>query len=1479
MPTTAQRDLQTRIAASRETLATLEDKLGAVRAARARGALDAATAAAEEARLLVRRDALRATLQADRDALLKTTTITGDPLGAGLLDPRTPLALLPVRLETRYRGAELLVRIYPDDLHVDAHDPGVTDVERSAWTRFRKIVERSADLPPMRAAWLQLARDLGTQRALYLASHRDLSGLPDRPPGYARAPRAALLPERFVAHVWLDGQLEDPQARPLRAVAAAPVREPLALGPDPAAAGIAGEGSLDADSAWMTAFAAAEAAGMALRVALPDTRSRVARLIVLGVRGSADAAVTADAWDAHLRGQDATGGLSLPPPGSATNALPGERPLFAARPDPEALYARALDFAVRNPADPADDPRPRRAPHYLTRTFDTRQNRWVDLVDPDAPAMTLARALGLSPETFGWLEGAGDRLLQGERTLLDLLRGAFESGLRQAFGGTLPAPVDLGLQMLADGSALGPWPTLMVRAQPYGVLPLALDRDQASGADWDALWAGAATLREAFTAAGERAPRIGGTVPADPVDRMIGVLQTEGVALAAELRLLLSDALAAHVFATATTPLSDRLQAARDRARALFAQLGGDPAARPPLTERVLMAEAGAALPLVRPDTPAPLDEPAYYLAWLADTASPLDVLDGVLTEASPRALLFHIARLALLDAADEDTRRILLGAGLAVEADFAEPAGRYRRLADRLAVQAPPPWVTPGQIATLGEILGDRRHPIGAMHIRYGQLRTLAALPAERLDLLFGAGLGLFAHRLDALYTARATDRLRLLRGDNLGGPMPDGFVRGVQVGAFGWVEAIPRARPGANAGYVLAPSVQHAAAAGVLLSADHARRLAQGSGPGRDDYAVELSSRRTREAQALLDGLREGQALPALLGYRIERALVQAGGTVPALVARLRGIASTAARPIDGSGAPLPEAAAEAVCDGLALVRLATDALAQPVDLARLGNTLQQPRPLDAVQTRTLQAALEAARDAVDATADVLLAESVYQLTAGNPAAAAGATDILSGAVPPPERLDVLHPPERGIAVSHRVLVALEPERVAPDGWPAGAPRDLADPDLAAWVGRLLPSPKRIALRLLDADGTPTGATLTLQEALDALPGDDPPLGPLDLVFAGAEPQRLARGPLEARLQPAIAALTGTPDARFDGARDPATGGDALALDDALAIAAAVRTLLGHARPLQAGDLPGTASVDTLDLDARLAATLDAARTALKALDAARSDDAVWPSAQRWAEAFGLTAEADGDTGRGRVRDDFAARLALAEAAGAAHDRLAALFDTQPLLSRLRGASPDWHKGFAAGLAGASELRAFAARAARVRPAVAALQALDALAARDDDPAGQHRPAVSQSLWTPGERWVGNPGVPARGRTSFVAWRQRKGRALDDPADPVCGLLLDRWNETVPAAEVDAAIAVHADAPSTAAPNAILLCVPPTGQEGWSEASVLDHVREALALLRLRAAQPGDLGPLGPFAPLLLVDDARHQPSFGTLAAEPTP
>ena len=42
------------------------------------------------------------------------------------LDAAYPVALLPVRLETRFAGSLLQVRIFPDEILADTHEPGLT---------------------------------------------------------------------------------------------------------------------------------------------------------------------------------------------------------------------------------------------------------------------------------------------------------------------------------------------------------------------------------------------------------------------------------------------------------------------------------------------------------------------------------------------------------------------------------------------------------------------------------------------------------------------------------------------------------------------------------------------------------------------------------------------------------------------------------------------------------------------------------------------------------------------------------------------------------------------------------------------------------------------------------------------------------------------------------------------------------------------------------------------------------------------------------------------------------------------------------------------------------------------------------------------------------------------------------------------------------------------------------------------------------
>ncbi len=161
------------------------------------------------------------------------------------LDGQVPVVLLPVRLETRFTGAdpELRIRIYPEQLHVDAHEPGLTKGERRLARRYWVARWAAKTAEQRAAAWQELVRHVRPTRARYLVDVSEptnlaalgtgkpkLPDIPMRAGPFTRQATARLLPEQWVALGYRGG------TEVFRAWSG-PVDEDLAVGlpPDPEA--------------------------------------------------------------------------------------------------------------------------------------------------------------------------------------------------------------------------------------------------------------------------------------------------------------------------------------------------------------------------------------------------------------------------------------------------------------------------------------------------------------------------------------------------------------------------------------------------------------------------------------------------------------------------------------------------------------------------------------------------------------------------------------------------------------------------------------------------------------------------------------------------------------------------------------------------------------------------------------------------------------------------------------------------------------------------------------------------------------------------------------------------------------------------------------------------------------------------------------------------------------------------------------------
>ena len=231
-------------------------------------------------------------------------------------------------------------------------------------------------------------------------------------------------------------------------------------------------------------------------------------------------------------------------------------------------------------------------------------------------------------------------------------------------------------------------------------------------------------------------------------------------------------------------------------------------------------------------------------------------------------------------------------------------------------------------------------------------------------------------------------------------------------------------------------------------------------------------------------------------------------------------------------------------------------------------------------------------------DAVTDVLFAECVHQLAAGNlerASAAAGALDRQER----PVEADVVRTPRAGAMVTNRVLVSLQ-DAPAVAGWASRGVRGRAEPRLDSWLGAVLGDPAGLTasgrlVRPAAVSGEPDVVT-----DLGTVSAAELGLSPLALVLTADRPAPGGVNELSARICAVLRERVADPQPD-----------DRVECDD-LSVLHTVTSWAGRlvsgSRPLAATDLAlaemaGNVVAGTVDLDelrGRVDACIDAVRQA---------------------------------------------------------------------------------------------------------------------------------------------------------------------------------------------------------------------------------------------------------------------------------------
>lgn len=1317
------------------------------------------------------------------------------------------ILLMPVRLETRYvdNGNELRIRIYPDQIHLDLHDPALETAELAAgqwyWQQLWPALSPNAEAASAREAIAILERTFGGPRARWITSQLtpiNLSaaprkGLPRfptpalRPEGWQRAARLALLPDRWIASAFANGA----PGGLIRVFekAGGVIDQTLHASPDPAHTGVSA--SDDPKFRWTNDFDEAVRVGMAMRIRANDLdvaarksgigiASRLERLIVCGWRTGDSAATLGSLMTAHAHSH----GLSFPSPGTPTNLTDDTPSLVVEHPSPVAEALTILNGSS-----------------LAQQTGNDTAGLITDL--------TWNATLGQT------LDQLGDPLI-GDAAI-DALRDHARQWVRPD----------------------GPLPVIRVGPQPYGVLPIIASKRATGNTMIETrLNTILQRLRPFWSDASGRAPK----------------LDRAGQDLGQNLDALFRQASLAQTlrFRRVMGPRVSELVGFNAAMKALLR------ATTVSILQQAEISGEPKLANMVGEDQALTLDLP-----WVAATENSLSALADVARAANARSKLVSrqpadsvlelLAVHALIYEIDKDAAhhayQIMKSRGH-VSALPQSIALRIEELVNLGSTPVPKGRITTG--AALASLrLGKRNLPIApGLRAALAALDMLKDRPTVELDRALRGWLDACSWRLDAWITSLATRRLA--EGQSKTGP------KVVQVGAFGWVESLaPDNRPDSE-GFIHAPSMHHAQTAALLGSGHLSHR-----DESNNAFAINLSSRRVREAKALLDAVSQGVPLAEALGIRFE-ALVQ--NRAPRLVKHIRRLRAHFA------------ANGLATIDGLALLD------------TRRNQTNWASRILPgapASETRLIDACALQLEELFDAVSDLLLAEGVHQVAGGNMARAAAAFLAIDRQTQPPE-IDVARTPGTGTGFDQRVMLLMGSEP-PPPAWQAlsNDGRSIAEPALNSWLADRIGDPAKIAI-----------AAFTVHPAseherpLSPVKISELRLSPLSLVILASQTTQSGnalRDHIAAALSGQLSSDELAAGVSIRIAADTPAGYE-LGFAEFDALLGALARAISRGRRLEPADLTASGAappvrIDQSQITTRANRVHDLFETARVSLTQAISSqehllEAIAAATRAGAE-FHLSTATDllpiAETALLKVNEALAREAAIppsdgnATAVDHAVSRIKALLGKDfPVLPVFNGGAPEFRELWESladqrALLGGSPLSANAVQRQmrQVRPALAGLA--DGLEA-SELVLGKAVPLMAAQLpHRPGARWISLPfgdTPPQRVKASLLV----HARGIDPARPParISGLYIDGWTEVIPDEVARTGVAIHYDAPAVRAPQSLLLAVhPETRPASWTPAILLDTITETLDLARIRAVRPQDLAPLGMALPLLYLPE----------------